>query len=186
MLCYGHTLGGKFVFDDTEAIINNKDLDASTSLTNLLKNDFWGTNIESVSSHKSYRPVTVFIYRCLVKIVGSRHPAWFHSLNLILYATVCLLWYRYLEILVGSKIGFLSALLFTVHPIHTEVTASIVGCADLLCALCYCLGLINYNKSITKRCYCRYLLSLGFTVIATFCKETGITLLVSKFFINDV
>ena len=62
-VCFIKSYDGQFVFDDTEAIINNKDVKTETPVSNLLWNDFWGSNVTSPTSHKSYRPLTVFTYR---------------------------------------------------------------------------------------------------------------------------
>lgn len=56
------TLNGDFVFDDSEAIIKNKDV-TSKSWTDAFKNDFWGANVKSNLSHKSYRPLTILSFR---------------------------------------------------------------------------------------------------------------------------
>lgn len=56
------TLTGDFVFDDSEAIVKNKDV-VSDSWLNPFDNDFWGTNIKSNLSHKSYRPLTIISFK---------------------------------------------------------------------------------------------------------------------------
>lgn len=56
------TLHGDFVFDDSEAIIKNKDV-VSESWMDAFNNDFWGTDIKSNLSHKSYRPLTIISFR---------------------------------------------------------------------------------------------------------------------------
>lgn len=92
LLCFINSYDGEFVFDDSEAIVNNKvsfsfiisltpvthlhlqkpllvlflwlqDLRPATPLNNIWSNDFWGTNLSSNSSHKSYRPLTVLTFR---------------------------------------------------------------------------------------------------------------------------
>uniref|UniRef100_A0A914WPA4 Transmembrane and TPR repeat-containing protein 3 n=1 Tax=Plectus sambesii TaxID=2011161 RepID=A0A914WPA4_9BILA len=63
LLCFGPSFDGDFVFDDSEAIVNNADVRGSSDLLQLLTNDFWGNPIRSVDSHKSYRPLTVLTYR---------------------------------------------------------------------------------------------------------------------------
>ena len=63
IICYFNTLFGTFVFDDTEAIIKNRDVLPTTPLSEIFRNDFWGTNISLNSSHKSYRPLTVLTFR---------------------------------------------------------------------------------------------------------------------------
>jgi len=62
-LCYISSLEGGFVFDDTEAIINNGDVRSETPITQLFYNDFWGTSLTHPNSHKSYRPLTILSFR---------------------------------------------------------------------------------------------------------------------------
>ena len=63
LLCYHDTINGDFVFDDNEAILNNQDILLETDYTKLWYHDFWGSNIKSNLSHKSYRPLVVFSFR---------------------------------------------------------------------------------------------------------------------------
>jgi hypothetical protein len=66
VICYINSLDGGFVFDDSEAIINNDDLKPETPISNLLYNDFWGTRLTHNASHKSYRPLTVLSFRLVL------------------------------------------------------------------------------------------------------------------------
>lgn len=61
--CFANSCNGDFVFDDTEAILNNADIKSDVSLAKLFQHDFWGTKLDSNSSHKSYRPLTVLTFR---------------------------------------------------------------------------------------------------------------------------
>lgn len=63
VLCFVVSYNGDFVFDDSEAIIGNKDLQPETPVSNLFVNDFWGKKLDSKTSHKSYRPLTVLTFR---------------------------------------------------------------------------------------------------------------------------
>ena len=63
VLCFCVSYDGDFVFDDSEAILGNKDLLPETPLSNLFINDFWGNKLASKTSHKSYRPLTVLSFR---------------------------------------------------------------------------------------------------------------------------
>ena len=56
------SINGDFVFDDSEAILKNKDV-LSESWLDPFGSDFWGTNIKSNSSHKSYRPLTILTFK---------------------------------------------------------------------------------------------------------------------------
>lgn len=61
-LCFLNSYDGDFVFDDSEAIINNEDVQ-TTPLYDIFQNDFWGTKLLNKRSHKSYRPLTILSFR---------------------------------------------------------------------------------------------------------------------------
>ncbi|KPP78707.1 transmembrane and TPR repeat-containing protein 4-like, partial [Scleropages formosus] len=126
VLCFANSYDGEFVFDDSEAIINNKDLKPETPLNNIWRNDFWGSNLSSNTSHKSYRPLTVLTFRLNYFLADGLHPVGFHVLNIALHSIVSVLMIDVFTILIGgsvsqvSKAAFLAALFFAVHPVHTE------------------------------------------------------------------
>ena len=143
LVCFVNSCWGAFVFDDNEAIVSNKDVDpTATSTSQVFAHDFWGTNISLETSHKSYRPLTVFTFRLSFWLAGGRHPFLFHLFNVALHPIVSLLlmevascWlnscknyqtlqYKTKKSRRGKKcvstIPFVAALVFAVHPIHTE------------------------------------------------------------------
>ncbi|CAH0392887.1 unnamed protein product [Bemisia tabaci] len=61
--CYSNSLRGEFVHDDYPAILRNQDVLGGTGLLELASNDFWGTPLRDVNSHKSYRPLTTLTFR---------------------------------------------------------------------------------------------------------------------------
>lgn len=61
--CFMNSYQGDFVFDDSEAILSNNDLKPETPLSDLFVHDFWGSKLDSKTSHKSYRPLTVLTFR---------------------------------------------------------------------------------------------------------------------------
>ena len=48
--------------------------------------------------------------------------------------------------------AFVAALLFAVHPVHTEAVSGIVGHAELLCAALSILALLSYMAAADGRC----------------------------------
>ncbi|WIA32001.1 hypothetical protein OEZ86_002854 [Tetradesmus obliquus] len=61
---YVNTLIGDFTFDDNFAVITNGDVTNNDNpVSGLFKHDFWGQDITSSQSHKSYRPVTILAFR---------------------------------------------------------------------------------------------------------------------------
>uniref|UniRef100_A0A8D0CPR8 dolichyl-phosphate-mannose--protein mannosyltransferase n=1 Tax=Sander lucioperca TaxID=283035 RepID=A0A8D0CPR8_SANLU len=193
LLCFINSYDGEFVFDDSEAIVNNKDLKPTTPLNNIWNNDFWGSNLSSNSSHKSYRPLTVLTFRLNYLLAGGLHPVGFHVLNIILHAVISALMIDVFAILIGGlaydvkgrilnhapKTSLLAALFFATHPVHTESVAGIVGRADLLCALFFQLSFLTYCKAFNRGRFSVQwvVVSLLLCAAAMLCKEQGITVL---------
>ncbi|XP_030642246.1 protein O-mannosyl-transferase TMTC4 [Chanos chanos] len=197
LVCFMNSYDGDFVFDDSEAIINNKDLNPATPLGNIWRNDFWGSNLSSNSSHKSYRPLTVLTFRLNYLFAGGLHPVGFHVVNIGLHCIISMLMIEVFAILIGGleydghgdrlnhvpKASLLAALFFAVHPVHTESVAGIVGRADLLCALCFQLSFLMYCKAFqgfkkTEKFSVLWIgVSLILCAVAMLCKEQGITVL---------
>jgi hypothetical protein len=61
--CYLNGLTGEFVHDDIPAVTQNKDVLGLSPLSHVFRNDFWGTAMGDVNSHKSYRPLTTLSFR---------------------------------------------------------------------------------------------------------------------------
>uniref|UniRef100_A0A0R3S7F7 Uncharacterized protein n=1 Tax=Elaeophora elaphi TaxID=1147741 RepID=A0A0R3S7F7_9BILA len=59
ILSFSGNIHGNFVFDDREAIVNNR---AIREISKILESDFWGHPIRSSRSHKSYRPITTISF----------------------------------------------------------------------------------------------------------------------------
>jgi protein O-mannosyl-transferase len=125
---YGNTLPNKFAYDDILYIAQNP------AVTQPTLHDFFKPNeVTNV-----FRPLTIATFALNWKL-GDTKPALFHLWNLLLHAVVTLLIYFLLKLLLeqfpdAPNIAFVAALIFAVHPIHTEAVASIVGFSELLAA----------------------------------------------------
>ncbi|CAG9782978.1 unnamed protein product [Diatraea saccharalis] len=184
---YIFTLRGDFVFDDTEAIVKNKDV-SSESWTDCFYNDFWGTNIKSNLSHKSYRPFTILTFR-LNYIMNNRQLSAlsFKTTNLFCHIlSTVLVWFTY-KIVVNIQhlkkhkidISYFGALLFAVHPIHIEAISGIVGRADLLCGTTFFLAFICYDKAINSQKHSSLFMvvTIILSAVSMLFKENGVTVL---------
>nr|XP_055191908.1 protein O-mannosyl-transferase TMTC4 isoform X2 [Nyctereutes procyonoides] len=198
LVCFARSYDGDFVFDDSEAIINNKDLQADTPLGDLWHHDFWGSRLSSNTSHKSYRPLTVLTFRINYYLSGGFHPMSFHVINILLHGGISVLMVDVFSVLFGGlqytskgrrlnlapRSSLLAALLFAVHPVHTECVAGVVGRADLLGALFFLLSFLGYCKAFREtgnkegtHSTSWVLLSILLGAVAMLCKEQGITVL---------
>jgi hypothetical protein len=63
VLCYMNAMHGDFVHDDLKAIVSNADVTGEVAVAEVLVHDFWGSDIRSNTSHKSYRPLTTLTFR---------------------------------------------------------------------------------------------------------------------------
>ncbi len=147
-LLYANTLTHNFVQDDAIVITDNMfTVNGVQGIPGILTKDtFFGffkvEGKETLVTGGRYRPLTLVMFALLYQIVGS-NPFGFHLLTVLLYATTCLVLYHTLLLLfnvrpgerVGLLVAWIATLLFTVHPIHTEVVANIKGCDEILTLL---------------------------------------------------
>lgn len=121
LVCYWNSLECDLVHDDVFAIKDNQDLRSGTPWLSLFKNDFWGKSMADNTSHKSYRPLTVATFRLNYCIHGLQ-PFGYHFVNTLLHTAVSVLFLHFCKkhVFHGQKASLFTALLFTVHPIHTE------------------------------------------------------------------
>ncbi|XP_030643209.1 protein O-mannosyl-transferase TMTC1 [Chanos chanos] len=185
-LCYSNSLNGEFVHDDVWAISNNPDVRPGSSLRNIFSNDFWGKRMSDNTSHKSYRPLCILTFKLNI-VLGGMTPFYFHVVNVCLHcvATALLMYTCERCVFDDGRLAFLTALLFAVHPIHTEAVSGIVGRADVLACLLFLLTFLSYIRSVSTyrsedslppTVSLRSLaLSLFLGTCAMLVKETGIT-----------
>lgn len=128
-LVYGNTLLNGFTMDDVGLYIVRNPQVTAPSLSGLF-------SPHKVS--KVVRPLTFATFALDWKLGGGTALG-FHAVNVVLHAAVVGLVLLLLQTLLetlqqGKAMAFAAALLFAVHPIHTEAVTSIVGRAELLAA----------------------------------------------------
>jgi tetratricopeptide (TPR) repeat protein len=130
-----------FVFDDVW-IIEQHEVVHELNLSELLTASYWPPAQEHVAM---WRPVTLVGF-AVQWAIGSGGPALFHVVNLALYGLVAASVAWLCLSLFGPTTGLVAGVLFAVHPVHVEVSANVVGQAELLGALCYLLAVITAWK----------------------------------------
>ena len=131
----------------------------------------------------TYRPLFLISY-ALDTLLWGHNPAGFHLTNILLHVLITLLVFRLvMEWTESARVGWLSAVVFAVHPIHSEAVAWISGRADLLVALFVSTALLSAFRlsetggilSPMKRAGWTALIGVSFT-LALLSKETAIIL----------
>lgn len=156
---YLPTVNFRLVYDDHFLIANNSTMaPVATDFTaafDFFTQEYWeGVNPNQVEALRTrgqalYRPLTLFLWGCVVAAQGGWDATWgLHLLNIAGNALVVLLLYRLAWRLAGSaRTGFAAALLFAVHPLHSEAVAYVAGLSDVLSAAAVLGGLLLWERA---------------------------------------
>lgn len=128
VVVYANTLLNGFTLDDDVYVVHNPAV-TSFSISGLF---------QPARHNNVFRPATFATYALNWATEGN-DPVGYHLFNILLHAAVTFLLYLVLKKLLegvpgGTMIAWATALLFAVHPIHTEAVASITGRSELLAA----------------------------------------------------
>ena len=185
---YLNTLWSDFVYDDNLQIIKNHWIRNIAYLPEVFGKGVWGFRGSSMPASNYYRPVMYFIYMLDYRIFGLA-PWGFHLVNVLLNAAVCMLIFFVAKRLLWNcsetdrqeldLVPFAVAVIFAVHPIHTEVVAWVACVPELSFTFFYLLSFYFYmgfqherglkNKSAV-------VFSVASFFIAMLSKEPAVTL----------
>lgn len=175
-LCaYFNTFFAYFVWDDNIFIVHNPYMHSLKFLPKFFFQDFWKVGVQTLSSGY-YRPLLAASFILDYTLWGN-NAFGFHLTNLIFHSLASILVFILLEALLQERmVAFCSALLFSVHPIHTESVSFISGRVDLL-PLAFCLAsLILFLKYASDKKFIFYAVSLFSFFVALLTKEMAVTL----------
>jgi Flp pilus assembly protein TadD len=168
---YLNALGAGFAFDDGLVIRQNPVITGAFDLGGIFGPPHYPVDL--------YRPLTVLTYALNERVAPGYAPL-FHAVNLVLHVGVTLLVFQLgLQLCRARSVALIAAVLFGVHPIHTEAVTGIVGRAELLAAF---FGLLTLVWTISaaddqNRTSGRDGLALLAFTAAVFCKESALTVL---------
>lgn len=134
------------VLDELHIMSNeNKDVNGESTLLEILSNDYWGRPMNSSSSHKSWRPLTVLSFRYgklgpMIRDIDAHR-----FINILIHAATA----DAVSVLASHFVGLSTTatnqvfafrcivkVLFSLHPTHVEVTANAANRGHLLAVLC--------------------------------------------------
>ncbi|KKS88141.1 MAG: hypothetical protein A3G02_01370 [Candidatus Yanofskybacteria bacterium RIFCSPLOWO2_12_FULL_44_13b] len=172
---YFFNLNNKLFWDDSDWIINNIFVH-EFSWTNI---KFWFTHdvLAGVGLQSNYYRPFLFLTFALNYIVAGAQPLFWHlTSNFIHIANAILVFFllRGLELGISKSqktaVAFLTALIFSIHPLQTEAVTYISGRGDLLVVFFMLLSLLFFDKAGTKYLF----LSLLSLILALLSRETAI------------
>lgn len=175
---YGNTLGHNYALDDDVVFLKNQFVQNGFAgfgdiLSNGFITGFNGTN------DQSYRPLVLIAFATEHAVFGNA-PAVGHLINLLLYACCGFLVFRLMKLFFKEAnvwVPILIALLFMVHPVHTEAVANIKGRDDILHFL-FAIGSLYYLMKYVDSRDRKQLIWSGLSYFAALlCKEMAVTFL---------
>lgn len=124
---YLNALSAAFAFDDGPVIRDNSVITGAFDLWNILASP-------TGPASNLYRPLTLLSY-ALNWQAAPNDAAAFHAVNVALHVAVTWLVYSLGAVLCRNRsVALVGALLFAVHPIHSEAVTGTVGRAELMAA----------------------------------------------------
>ncbi len=100
-----------------------------------------------------YRPIVHLSFAFENALFGES-PAVSHFFNVVLYVLAVFLFYKLLLLWLGEKnktVALMAALFFALHPVHSEVVASIKNRDEILAFLFAMLSALQINKYLIKK-----------------------------------
>ena len=174
--CFANTFPNQFVWDDRPLIVQDYHLRSLRYLPDIFSRDFFA-NSEDQVKYGYFRPLVTISYMGDLFLWGMRPPG-FHLTNLLFHIGVC--WLVYLlgrRLFIPARFpSAAAALLFAVHPVHTESVSWIAGRTDVISTFFFLLSFLLYLKASEKGAIPVRIVSLLSFLLALLAKEMAIVL----------
>lgn len=180
IMLYSQSASFDYTYDDMYHISKNGiTMEGIKGIPKILGTDYWYGSPDSVRGPE-YRPLSLVMFASEWQLWGD-NPHLYHALNVVLYAVDCLLVFLLLCKLFNNQnllFPFICALLFTAHPIHTEVVDSIKSGDELLCFLFVLLSILFLLKSLAVNpAWLWFTFAIVFYFFSILSKETAVAYL---------
>ncbi|HTV55578.1 MAG TPA: hypothetical protein VMI06_11775, partial [Terriglobia bacterium] len=145
-LPYLNTLSGGFVYDDLTQVTDNPYIVNFHHLRSIFTTGVWSfVGRQGVTNY--YRPLMTLGYLVCYHLFGKLAFG-YHLVNLTLYVmVVCILFGMTLAMFRRRDLAFMAALLFALHPVHTESVAWIAAVTDLELTLFFLVAFWFFLKT---------------------------------------
>lgn len=176
LVMYGSSIQHEYTIDDRIVITANKLTQEGVS------------GIGEIFSHsylygydgredESYRPLTLTSF-AIERSLFDASPKASHFIQIILYTLLILILLKWMQQLFPSDknnlLGFVIVLLFTTHPIHSEVVANVKSRDEILAALFLILSFIQFGKYLNSQKTHQLIFSSIFLFLASLSKDSAI------------
>jgi len=164
-LLYANTISNDYNLDDELVTINHRTTSKGFSGISEIFTSFYYE--DDVGYKYDYRPITHVSFAIEHQFFGDNTQV-SHAVNVILYALLCLLIFYLANSLAPDRsplLGFLVATIFAIHPIHTEVVASIKNRDEILSLIFGVLAFLSIFKLNSKEGFFKNLIVWGIALM---------------------
>ncbi len=148
---FANTIGGGYNLDDELVTMNHRFTSQGlTALKDIFTNSYYA---DAMGYAYGYRPMVHLSFAIEHQFFGESSKV-SHFFNVILYVLSIVLFFKLLLKWFGVeqlKLAFLAVILFALHPVHTEVVASIKNRDEILAFLFIILSGLSMAKYLDKR-----------------------------------
>jgi protein O-mannosyl-transferase len=165
-----NSISNLFAFDDHGLILENKYSVEGTDFIEIFTHNYrFGAG---KTSDGLYRPLANLTY--VINTKGDPpDPKPFHLFNVIINAlNSVLLFFVFMNLFKNPGLSFISALIFALHPIHSESVANIAGRPEILFTLFLLSSWLAFN--LLKNIYLSAIISSIILFLGLLSKETAI------------
>jgi Flp pilus assembly protein TadD len=180
-LAYANSLGGDFVFDDTDQIVENKDIHSWDNLGRAFTTHVWAFRERPEALRVPipppyYRPLFTILFTVEYKLFGLWPQGW-HLVSLLLHI-LCSVGVYYVLLLLAQRksVAVIASLLFAVYSIHVESVSWISGVTDPLFGVFFLASFYFYLRHRAEQKRSLFILSLIMFGLSTLSKETALSL----------
>jgi len=132
IISYANIMRNNFVWDDNVFIKKSYFIKDFSNITKIFHIDFWEASSRSQKA-TFYRPL-IIASLILDYAVWKDNPFGYHLNNLLFHALTSIILFFIACLFMRRTGAFITALVFAVHPIHTESVTFILGRTDVLSA----------------------------------------------------
>ena len=147
-IVYANSLSGGFIWDDEQLVVENSYIRDGSHLSDIFTKSIGAGSEKECNYYRPLQQISYFLDFFLYQL----NPFGYHLTNILLHIGVALgLFWLMRLFYFDNLLAALTALLFVVHPVHTEAVSYISGRADPLGTLFLLLAFIAYIKSLSTR-----------------------------------
>ncbi len=172
VFAYFNSLSGDFVWDDNLLIKDNYFIQNISNITKVFTIDFWEASLKAQKG-AFYRPV-VTASLMIDHLFYKNNPIGYHLTNIILHILTSIMVLHVCLYFFSLTSATLAALVFAVHPIHTESVAFISGRTDICAALFLLISLYFFILTVNSVDIRFSFFSGLFFLLALLCKEAAV------------